>query len=173
MIASTTSGGGCRGGARSRFVNLGMLVLAHVMLPGSRHGCPGRAADAFACVLPFCNLTQLDVVIFASSNLCVDDSHSRCSVIFAAGSNLCVQFCVSTTSRARRRPVRFDTAARALRRARPRAAGVCELHVELQKAVFHFFLSVFSRRDGRSRCLSTRRCDSPTRRRPLPRKGSR
>ena len=32
-------GGGCRGGARSRFVNLGM-VLAHVMLPGSRHGCP-------------------------------------------------------------------------------------------------------------------------------------
>ena len=46
MIASTTSGGGCRGGARSRFVNLGML-LAHVMLPGSRHGCPRQAADAF------------------------------------------------------------------------------------------------------------------------------
>ena len=45
MIASTTSGGGCRGGARSRFVNLGML-LAHVMLPGSRHGAR-RAADAF------------------------------------------------------------------------------------------------------------------------------
>ena len=79
MIASTTSGGGCRGGARSRFVNLGML-LAHVMLPGSRHGCPRRAADALFVFSCFLLLAPLDVVIFASSNLCV-------------------QFCVSTTSR--------------------------------------------------------------------------
>ena len=47
MIASTTSGGGCRGGWTSRLVNLGMLVLAHVMPLGNRHGCPERAADAF------------------------------------------------------------------------------------------------------------------------------
>ena len=78
MIASTTSGGGCRGGWTSRFVNLGMVVLAHVMLPGSRHGCPRRAADAFCVLLQGLLFAQLDVVIFARSNLhthkvCVDN----------------------------------------------------------------------------------------------------
>ena len=62
MIASTTSGGGCRGGWTSRLEYVGMVVLAHVMLLGSRHGCPRRAADAlfvFSCRICFLHSLML------------------------------------------------------------------------------------------------------------------
>ena len=62
MIASTTSGGGCRGGWRSRLEYVGML--AHGRCYGSRHGCPRRAAaDAFSHFLAgfaFCTARGCD-----------------------------------------------------------------------------------------------------------------
>ena len=68
MIASTTSGGGCRGGWRSR-LEYGM-VLAHWRWSGSGMAARGeRQPTPFRISLQDLRFAQPEVVIFASSNL--------------------------------------------------------------------------------------------------------